>query len=148
MSILFSPMRLESPAASHASDALTWHGFLRRGSAGARAPGEREQLGDDAHGHLLGSVGADVEAKLDLQLAGLDLRQVEDLVDEVEQVLAAGVDGRGVLNFLGVQVALAFAERRRARKHAVGARRAARAGAGAERLSAALRDVLSARQRR
>ena len=99
----------------HASDALTRHGFLRRGSAGARATGEREQLGDDAHGHLLGSVGADVEAKLDLQLAGLDLRQVEDLVDEVEQASAAGVDGRGVLNFLGVQVALAFSERRRAR---------------------------------
>ena len=82
---------------------------------GLPASVHREQLGDDAHGHLLGSVGADVEAKLDLQLAGLDLRQVEVLVDEVEQVLAAGVDGRGVLNFLGVQVALAFSERRRAR---------------------------------
>src|SRR5439155_1251302 len=42
-------------------------------------------------------------ADVHLQPSGLDLREVEDLVDEREQVLPAGVDGRRILHFLRVE---------------------------------------------
>ena len=42
-------------------------------------------------------------ADVHLQPSRLDLREVEDLVDEREQVLPAGVDGRRVLHFLRVE---------------------------------------------
>ena len=49
------------------------------------------------HGHL---------ADLDRHRAGFDLRQVEDVVDEVEEVGAGRVDGPRELDLLVVQVAL------------------------------------------
>ena len=39
-------------------------------------------------------------------LAGFDLGQIEDLVDQVQQVAAGGVDGLGELDLLGRQVAV------------------------------------------
>ncbi|GAA3067997.1 hypothetical protein GCM10020254_09660 [Streptomyces goshikiensis] len=42
---------------------------------------------------------------VDVHLAGLDLRQVEDVVDQLEQVRAGGVDDARVLDLLGGEVA-------------------------------------------
>ena len=67
-------------------------------------------------GHLLHGDGPD----LDLQLAGFDAGQVEDLVDEAEEVLAAGVDGGRVLDLLGVEIAsLVLGQKAREDEHAV-----------------------------
>jgi hypothetical protein len=44
--------------------------------------------------------------KLDRHRAGFDLRQVEDVVDQVQQVGAGRVDGAGEFGLLLVQIAL------------------------------------------
>src|SRR5438874_7812292 len=63
MSILFSPMRLERPAASTtpATRSPMDSSRARAQVRGFPASVHGEQLGDDADGHLLGSVRADVE---------------------------------------------------------------------------------------
>ena len=73
----------------------------RRGSASSRMPrrdvgGERELLvvgarGDDPHG-VVEEAAERGPLEVEADAAGLDLRHVEDVVDDVEQVLAALVD--------------------------------------------------------
>ena len=53
-----------------------------------------EQVGEE---HILG---------VDRNRAGLDLRQVENVADQIEQVGAGGMDGAGEFDLLGGQVAL------------------------------------------
>ena len=77
--------------------------------AGRDAGGDLEALvlgarGDDAHGVGEDRVELDV-FEVELDAAGLDLRHVEDVVDDVEQVLPA------VLNVAAVLVILVGAER-------------------------------------
>ncbi len=43
---------------------------------------------------------------VDVRLPGLDLGQVQDVVDQLEQVRAGGVDDVGVLDLLGGEVSL------------------------------------------
>ena len=47
---------------------------------------------------------------LDLQLPGLDLRQVENVVDQLEQVLAAGADRADVVAALGLVAVVGVAD--------------------------------------
>ena len=44
--------------------------------------------------------------RVDVHPAGLDLRQVEDVVDQLEQVVSGGEDGAGELDLLLAQAAL------------------------------------------
>ena len=56
---------------------------------------------------VLAEVDEGERPEVELHLAGLDLGQVEDVVDEREQVVAGRVDRLGELDLLGVQVAVA-----------------------------------------
>ena len=68
-------------------------------------PFSRRQLAERAL-HVLLQRGQRHVAQLDRHGAGFDLRQVEDVVDEVEQVGAGAVDGAGEFGLLGVEVAV------------------------------------------
>ncbi|CAM5596205.1 hypothetical protein KAURM247S_05187 [Kitasatospora aureofaciens] len=78
------------------------------GDPGCRPYGEGEVLlpGQRAEGGLDVVEQGVQRHRVDVQvhLAGLDLGQVEDVVDELEQVGAGGVDDAGVLDLLGGQV--------------------------------------------
>ena len=52
-------------------------------------------------GHLLDHVLADDRLELEFHLARLDLGQVEQVVDQRQQVLAAGLDGPQLLVLIG-----------------------------------------------
>jgi hypothetical protein len=45
---------------------------------------------------------------VDVHRARLDLRQIEDVVDQLEQIAARGMDRLGVLDLLGTEVPVAF----------------------------------------
>ena len=91
---LLQPMRIGEDRFRH----LRRQGNQELDPLGQRGP--EHALHDPAHDAQLDRL--DVH----LQLARLDPREVEDLIDQREQVLAARVDGRGVLHLLGVEAAV------------------------------------------
>ena len=56
--------------------------------------------------HHVQQIGEEDLLGVDRDRAGFDLRQVEDVADEVEQVGAGAVDGAGELDLLGVEIAV------------------------------------------
>ncbi len=56
--------------------------------------------------HVVDQLDQGDPGRADVHLAGLDLGQVEDVVDQLEQVGAGAVDGVGELDLLGREVAL------------------------------------------